>query len=102
MEKKSFFSQGIISSEATNKAQTQTYEQQSKKSECQEEENANLLPAIHFLEQNYQFRHNVLSGMVKYMKNEENDFLFQPLTNAGLNTLIIKAKVDMPEKANQK
>ncbi len=62
----------------------------------------NLLPAICFLEQNFQFRHNVLSGIVEYKKNGENDILFQPLTNAALNTLIIKAKVDMPEEASQK
>ncbi len=100
MESKNLFSQGIICSETTNEAQKQTYEQPSTKSESQEEENANLLPAICFLEQNYQFRHNVLSGMVEYKKNGEDDMMFQPLTNAGLNTLIIKAKIDMPEETN--
>lgn len=102
MENKNLFSQGIISSETTNEAQPQTYVQPSTKFENQEEENMNLLPAICFLEQNFQFRHNVLSGMVEYKKNGENDIPFHPLTNAGLNTLIIKAKVDMPEEANLK
>ena len=102
MENKNLFSQGAISSETTNEAQTQTYGQQSTNSETQEEENMNLLPAICFLEQNFQFRHNVLSGIVEYKKNGENDILFQPLTNAALNTLIIKAKMDMPEEANLK
>ena len=102
MESKDLFSQSIIDSETTNKAQTQTYEQTSTKSENQEEENANLLPAICFLEQNYQFRHNVLSGIVEYKKNGEDNIQFQPLTNASLNTLVIKAKVDMPEEANLK
>ena len=102
MENKNLFSQGAISSETTNEAQTQTYGQQSTNFETQEEENMNLLPAICFLEQNFQFRHNVLSGIVEYKKNGENDILFQPLTNAALNTLIIKAKMDMPEEANLK
>ena len=103
MENKSLFSQGIISSETTNEAQPQTYVQPSTKFESQEEEeDINMLPAIYFLEQNFQFRHNVLSGMVEYKKNGANDIPFQPLTNAGLNTLIIKAKVDMPEETNLK
>ena len=102
MESKDLFSQGIIGSETINEAQTQTYDQPSTKSEKQEEENANLLPAICFLEQNFQFRHNVLRGIVEYKKNGEDNNPFQPLTNAGLNTLIIKAKVDMPEEANLK
>ena len=102
MENKKLFSQGTVSSETTNEAQPQTYVQPSTKFESQEEENMNLLPAICFLEQNFQFRHNVLSGMVEYKKNGENDIPFHPLTNAGLNTLIIKAKVDMPEEANLK
>ncbi len=102
MENKSLFSQGIISSETTNEAQPQTYVQPSTKFKSQEEEDINMLPAIYFLEQNFQFRHNVLSGMVEYKKNGEDDIQFQPLTNAALNTLIIKAKMDMPEEANLK
>lgn len=103
MESKDLFSQGIIGSETTNEAQPQTYVQPSTKFESQEEEeDINMLPAIYFLEQNFQFRHNVLSGMVEYKKNGANDIPFQPLTNAGLNTLIIKAKVDMPEETNLK
>lgn len=102
MENKNLFSQGITSSEAVNEAQRQAFEQPIAKHETQEEEDMHLLPAIYFLEQNFQFRHNVLSGMVEYKKNGANDIPFQPLTNAGLNTLIIKAKVDMPEEANLK
>ena len=102
MENKNLFSQGITSSEAVNEAPTQAFEQPTAKPETQEEEDMNLLPAICFLEQNFQFRHNVLSGIVEYKKNGENDILFQPLTNAALNTLIIKAKVDMPEEASLK
>ena len=97
-----FFSQGITSSEAVNEAQRQAFEQPMAKPETQEKEDMHLLPAICFLEQHFQFRHNVLSGIVEYKKNGANDIQFQPLTNAGLNTLIIKAKVDMPEEANMK
>lgn len=68
MESKDLLSQDIVGSETINEAQTQTYDQPSTKSEKQEEENANLLPAICFLEQNFQFRHNVLSGIVEYKK----------------------------------
>ena len=102
MENQNLFSQGLIGSEAVNEAQAQASEQPMAKPEDQEDENRNLLPAICFLEQNFQFRHNVLSGIVEYKKNGDDDTLFQPLTNAGLNTLIIKAKVDMPEEANLK
>ena len=102
MENKKLFFQSITSSEAVNEAQTQAFEQPMAKPETQEEEDMHLLPAICFLEQNFQFRHNVLSGIIEYKKNGEDDIQFQPLTNAALNTLIIKAKMDMPEEANLK
>ena len=102
MENQKLFSQGIMSSETANEAQAQSSEQLMAKPKTQEEEDMNQLPAICFLEQNFQFRHNVLSGIVEYKKNGEDNIQFQPLTNAALNTLIIKAKVDMPEEASLK
>lgn len=88
MESKNPFSQGSISSETISIAPSQTHVETSTK----EEESELLLPAITFLEQNYQFRRNVLSGMVEYKKNGQDDNQYQSLSNATINTLYNKGK----------
>lgn len=98
MESKNPFSQGSISSETISITPSQTPVETS----TREEESELLLPAIAFLEQNYQFRRNVLSGMVEYKKNGQDDNLYQSLSNATINTFIIKAKVEMPDETNLK
>ena len=98
MESKNPFSQGSISSETISITPSQTPVETSNK----EEESEPMLPAITFLEQNYQFRRNVLSGMVEYKKNGQDDSQYQSLSNATINTFIIKAKVEMPDETNLK
>ena len=47
------------------------------------------LPAEYFLEQHYNFRRNVLSGMVEYKKSDEPDEKYARLTSEALNTIYI-------------
>ena len=62
----------------------------------------NLLDVEYHLEHNYQFRRNVLSGMVEYKKNGEPDESFSRLTSEALNTIFIKAKREIPDDTSLK
>ena len=62
----------------------------------------NLLDVEYHLEHNYQFRRNVLSGMVEYKKNGEPDEKFSRLTSEALNTIFIKAKREIPDDTSLK
>lgn len=61
-----------------------------------------LLDVEYHLEHNYQFRRNVLSGMVEYKKNGEPDESFSRLTSEALNTIFIKAKREIPDDTSLK
>ncbi len=69
---------------------------------CFEETEDDQLPVEYFLEQHYNFRHNVLSGMVEYKKTGEPDEKFTRLTCEALNTIFIKAKREMPDDKSLK
>ena len=62
----------------------------------------NLLDVEYHLEHNYQFRRNVLSGMVEYKKTGEPDEKFSRLTSEALNTVFIKAKREIPDDTSLK
>ena len=62
----------------------------------------NLLDVEYHLEHNYQFRRNVLSGMVEYKKNGDPDKSFSRLTSEALNTIFIKAKREIPDDTSLK
>ena len=93
------FAQGENSSENTLAARFENAEMTSAQtsdatsSEPMEEE---LLPAEYFLEQHYNFRRNVLSGMVEYKKSDEPDEKFVRLTSEALNTIYIMGMREMP------
>ena len=61
-----------------------------------------LLDVEYHLEHNYQFRRNVLSGMVEYKKNGDPDKSFSRLTSEALNTIFIKAKREIPDDTSLK
>lgn len=54
-----------------------------------------LLPVEMFIEEHYQLRRNVLSGMVEYKKSGEDDDKYVRLTTEEINTIIIKAKREL-------
>ena len=60
------------------------------------------LPAEYFLEQHYNFRRNVLSGMVEYKKTDEPDEKFARLTSEALNTIYIMGMREMPDVSELK
>ena len=60
------------------------------------------LPAEYFLEQHYNFRRNVLSGMVEYKKTDEPDEKFARLTSEALNTIYIIGMREMPDVSELK
>lgn len=60
------------------------------------------LPAEYFLEQHYNFRRNVLSGMVEYKKADEPDEKFARLTSEALNTIYIMGMREMPDVSELK
>ena len=62
----------------------------------------NLLDVEYHLEHNYQFRRNVLSGMVEYKKTGEPDEKFSRLTSEALNTIFIRAKREIPDDTSLK
>ncbi len=62
----------------------------------------NLLAVEYHLEHNYQFRRNVLSGLVEYKKTGEPDENFSRLTSEALNTIFIKAKREIPDDTSLK
>ena len=100
MEQKSF-AQGIIRSGNTLDASSNNEEMTSAQVPVQEVED-DQLPVEYFLEQHYNFRHNVLSGMVEYKKTEEPDEKFSRLTSEAFNTIFIKAKREMPDDKSLK
>ena len=61
-----------------------------------------LLAIEYHLEHNYQFRRNVLSGLVEYKKTGEPDENFSRLTSEALNTIFIKAKREIPDDTSLK
>ena len=61
-----------------------------------------LLAVEYRLEHNYQFRRNVLSGLVEYKKTGEPDESFSRLTSEALNTIFIKAKREIPDDTSLK
>lgn len=61
-----------------------------------------LLAVEYHLEHNYQFRRNVLSGLVEYKKTGEPDENFSRLTSEVLNTIFIKAKREIPDDTSLK
>ena len=60
------------------------------------------LPAEYFLEQHYNFRRNVLSGMVEYKKSDEPDEKYARLTSEALNTIYIMGMREMPDVSELK
>ena len=61
-----------------------------------------LLAVEYHLEHNYQFRRNMLSGLVEYKKTGEPDENFSRLTSEVLNTIFIKAKREIPDDTSLK
>ena len=45
-----------------------------------------------FLQENYLFRRNLLSGKVEYIKRGEADREYRPLTKEAFNSIVIRAK----------
>lgn len=90
------FAQGEIRSEMPETASVNPEANATKKVED------NLLDVEYHLEHNYQFRRNVLSGMVEYKKTGEPDESFSRLTSEALNTIFIKAKREIPDDTSLK
>ena len=105
------FDQGEIRSEELTTASSNNAEMPSAQSPAQEvpaeettsEETEDAqLPAEYFLEQHYNFRRNVLSGMVEYKKTDEPDEKFARLTSEALNTIYIMGMREMPDVSELK
>ena len=77
-------------------AQAPVQEIQAEKNTSEPMEEAQL-PAEYFLEQHYNFRRNVLSGMVEYKKSDEPDEKYARLTSEALNTIYIMGMREMPD-----
>ena len=90
------FAQGEMRSEMPETASVNPEANATKKVED------NLLDVEYHLEHNYQFRRNVLSGMVEYKKTGEPDESFSRLTSEALNTIFIKAKREIPDDTSLK
>ena len=45
-----------------------------------------------FLNENYRFRRNVLNGKVEFCASDEAESIYKPLTQAALNSIVIRAK----------
>ena len=90
------FSQGEIRSEMS-----ETASENSDANALEMVEN-DLLAIEYHLEHNYQFRRNVLSGLVEYKKAGEPDKDFSRLTSEALNTIFIKAKREIPDNTSLK
>ena len=82
-------------------AQAPAQEIPAEKTTSEETEDAQL-PAEYFLEQHYNFRRNVLSGMVEYKKSDEPDEKFARLTSEALNTRYIMGMREMPDVSELK
>ena len=90
------FAQGEIRSEMT---ETASVNPEANAPELVEND---LLAVEYHLEHNYQFRRNVLSGLVEYKKTGEPDENFSRLTSEALNTIFIKAKREIPDDTSLK
>lgn len=90
------FAQGEIRSEMS-----ETVSENSEANAPEMVEN-DLLAVEYHLEHNYQFRRNVLSGLVEYKKTGEPDENFSRLTSEALNTIFIKAKREIPDDTSLK
>lgn len=90
------FAQGEIRSEMS---ETVSVNPEANASEMVEND---LLAVEYHLEHNYQFRRNVLSGLVEYKKTGEPDENFSRLTSEALNTIFIKAKREIPDDTSLK
>ena len=90
------FAQGEMRSEMPETASVNPEANATKKVED------NLLDVEYHLEHNYQFRRNVLSGMVEYKKTGEPDESFSRLTSEALNTIFIKAKREITDDTSLK
>lgn len=90
------FAQGEIRSEMS-----ETASENSEANALEMVEN-DLLAVEYHLEHNYQFRRNVLSGLVEYKKTGEPDENFSRLTSEALNTIFIKAKREIPDDTSLK
>ena len=82
-------------------AQVPAQEIPTEKTSSEETEDAQL-PAEYFLEQHYNFRRNVLSGMVEYKKADEPDEKYARLTSEALNTIYIMGMREMPDVSELK
>ena len=100
MEQKNF-AQGEIRSGNTLPASSNNQEMTSAQAPVQEMEE-DQLPVEYFLEQHFNFRHNVLSGMVEYKKTDEPDEKFSRLTSQAFNSIFIMAKREMPDEKSLK
>ena len=90
------FAQGEIRSE---KSETASENPEANAPEMVEND---LLAVEYHLEHNYQFRRDVLSGLVEYKKTGEPDENFSRLTSEALNTIFIKAKREIPDDTSLK
>lgn len=105
------FDQGEIRSGELTTASSNNAEMPSAQASAQEvpaEETTSVttedaqLPAEYFLEQHYNFRRNVLSGMVEYKKADEPDEKYARLTSEALNTIYIMGMREMPDVSELK
>ena len=90
------FAQGEIRSEMSETAS------ENSEANAPEMVENDLLAIEYYLEHNYQFRRNVLSGLVEYKKTGEPDENFSRLTSEALNTIFIKAKREIPDDTSLK
>lgn len=90
------FAQGEIRSEMSETAS------ENSEANAPEMVENDLLAVEYHLEHNYQFRRNVLSGLVEYRKTGEPDENFSRLTSEALNTIFIKAKREIPDDTSLK
>ena len=90
------FAQGEIRSEMSETAS------ENSEANAPEMVENDLLAVEYHLEHNYQFRRNVLSGLVEYKKTGEPDENFSRLTSEALNTIFIKAKREITDDTSLK
>lgn len=90
------FAQGEIRSEMSETAS------ENSEANAPEMVENDLLAIEYHLEHNYQFRRNVLSGLVEYKKTGEPGENFSRLTSEALNTIFIKAKREIPDDTSLK
>ena len=91
----------LTTASSNNEEMASAQEFPAEKTTSEETEDAQL-PAEYFLEQHYNFRRNVLSGMVEYKKTDEPDEKFARLTSEALNTIYIMGMREMPDVSELK